>query len=336
MKLTGMHVFITGGAGFIGSHVADSLVNSGAKVTVYDNFSSGKSQNLSAVKGKIRLIKGDISDAECLTKAMRGAKLVSHHAAQLEIIKAESDPFFDLRTNTLGTLNVLKAAKQNKVSQIINISSACVYGEPQYTPQDETHPTNPNWAYGVSKLAAEKYCRIFMESSGIPVVSLRYAIVYGPREWFRRVLTIFIKRLYEGKDLVVFFDGKYYRDYIYVKDAVDLHNRCILNPKTYGQILNVGTGQKTSIIQLAKTAKENVQGRKVKIIFENVAQGKESNLVKGKIRNPADLTGMCLDRAKAKRLTGWIPLVTLAEGIKEEIDWFGANPQNWGKIKYTM
>jgi UDP-glucose 4-epimerase len=185
MGLKGAKILVTGGAGFIGSHIVDSLVNQEAKVIVYDNFSFGKKENLMNSFNKIKIIRGDILDYSLLEKVMKGIDFVSHHAAQLEIFKALSDPVDDLRTNTIGTLNVLKAAQKAGVKKIVYASSACVYGQPQYTPQDENHPTNPNWAYGISKLAAEKYCQIFMQDVGIPVVSLRYGIVYGPCEWYR-------------------------------------------------------------------------------------------------------------------------------------------------------
>ncbi len=207
MGLKGANILVTGGAGFIGSHIVESLVDVGANVVVYDNLSFGNLENLKTVEDKIKFVKGGILDYSKLKRAMKGADFVSHQAAQLEIFKAALEPARDLEINTIGTLNVLKAARENRVKKIVNASSACVYGQPTSLIQDEAHPENPNWAYGVSKLAAEKYCRIFMNETGIPVVSLRYAIVYGPKEWYRRVLTIFIKRVAEGKHPIIFGAG---------------------------------------------------------------------------------------------------------------------------------
>ena len=149
-----------------------------------------------------------------------------------------------------GTLNVLKAARINKVSKVINASSACVYGQPETDEQTENHPTNPNWEYGISKLAAEKYCLLSC-AQGLPVVSIRYAIVFGEREWYRRVLTIFIKRVITDKDLIIFNKGKYYRDFIYVGDIVRLHNLCITNSRSGGEVFNAGTNIATSVRDLA-------------------------------------------------------------------------------------
>src|SRR5690606_31912049 len=153
----------------------------------------------------IQIVEGDILDHEKLKAAMKGHHVVSHQAAQLEITHCVDDPIDDLRSNTIGTLHVFQAAVANGIEKIMNASSACVYGHPLYKPSDETkHPTNPNWAYGASKLAAEKYGQIFCELYKLPIVSFRYAIIYGEREWYGRVLTIFLKRILEGKNPVVF------------------------------------------------------------------------------------------------------------------------------------
>ena len=199
--------------------IVDSLVSKGHEVIVYDNLSSGAPENLKEVSKDIEFVKGDINDFKSLNKVVKEVDIVSHQAAQLEIGKCLDDPVYDLMTNTGGTLNVLKSAVENNVSKIINASSACVYGQAVQRPQPESHPKNPNWAYGVSKLAAEKYCDIFSNNHDIPIISLRYGIVYGEREWFGRVLPIFIKRFIQGKPLIVFGKGEQIRDFVYVKDV---------------------------------------------------------------------------------------------------------------------
>ena len=190
MKFANQKIFLTGGAGFIGSHIVESLLKEGAKVTIYDNFSSGSMENLKAIEGQVTIIKGDILDYPALEAAMRGHDLVSHQAAQLEILKCVDDPLWDLQVNTGGTVNVLRAAKSVGVRKAVLASSACVYGQTDADQQTEDHPTQPNWAYGVSKLAGEHYARIYMTDYGLPVVNLRYGIIYGPREWYGRVFTI--------------------------------------------------------------------------------------------------------------------------------------------------
>ena len=191
MKLQGVRVLVTGGAGFIGSQIVESLVRQGAKVRVFDNFSSGLRANLERVAKDIEVVEGDVRDRDAVFQATRGCQVVNHQAAQLEITKCMEDPIDDLRANTEATIHVLDAAAKTGVERLIYASSACVYGQPKYIPSDETnHPTNPNWPYGASKLAAEKYAAIFHDMTGIPMTGLRYAIIYGPREWYGRVLTM--------------------------------------------------------------------------------------------------------------------------------------------------
>ncbi len=196
MEIQGKNFLVTGGAGFIGSHIVDKLLEKGAnKVIIYDNFSSGGAHNVGHLRNndRVSIVQGDVLDYDSLYRVVRKIDMVSHQAAQLEIFRALADPLDDLRTNVVGTLNVLRAALECKVEKVVNASSACVYGQAKYTPQDEDHPKRPQWPYGVSKLSAETYCTMFHEFYGLPVVNLRYGIVYGPREWYGRVLTMFIK-----------------------------------------------------------------------------------------------------------------------------------------------
>lgn len=207
MKIKGKRILVTGGAGFIGSHIVESLVKENAEVTVLDNFSSGNIDNLQNVRRDIEVVRGDILDYNLLLNLTKNIDVISHQAAQLEIFRCIEDPVMDLRTNTIGSLNTLRAAVENNARNIIIASSACVYGQAQTTPQSEDHPKDPNWAYGVSKLAVEKYSKIFQEYYDMPIVNLRYGITYGEREWFGRVLTIFIKRAIKNEPLIVFGDG---------------------------------------------------------------------------------------------------------------------------------
>lgn len=335
MNIKGSDVFVTGGAGFIGSHIVENLVNKGARVTVFDNFSSGTMENLAAVKKDIRVVRGDIRDRARLTRAMKGAELVSHQAAQLEITKCIDNPVDDLRMNTEGSLNVLHASVKNGVRKIISASSACVYGQAQYIPEDEDHhPTNPNWAYGVSKLAAEKYSAIYSELYGIPTVSLRYAIIYGPREWYGRVLTIFLKRALQGQPPVVFGDGHQLRDFTYVGDVVSLHNLCVHKNTGPVQVFNVSTGKATSISKLASQVMRTT-GLKGKPIHEEVAPGERSELVEdNRMRLPSELDAMVLKSAKARRVLGWAPKTGLRDGLQREWDWLRVNNKRWKTMNY--
>lgn len=337
MKIKGSKIFVTGGAGFIGSHIVEELLSLGASLTVYDNFSFGSYENLSHIKKHINIVKGDILDLERLQKSMRNHDVVSHHAAQLEIFLSVDNPYRDLEVNTVGTLNVLRAAKLNHVLKVVNASSACIYGQTQSNTPEDYLPV-PNWAYGVSKLAAERYGTIYSHYHGLPVVSLRYGITYGEREWFRRVLTVFIKRAILAEPLVVFGDGQQIRDFIYIKDAVRLHNLCIENKAANGQSYNVGTGIPTKIVDLAylvSEVAEEVMGKKSLVVHEETAEGEFSKLIPYKKRNSAELKMMLLDTQKAYRDLSWRPNTILREGIKKEMVWASENLHCWKKIHYT-
>lgn len=328
MKLKDKKILVTGGAGFIGSYIVRSLVDEGAKVIVYDNFSTGKLQYLQEIKDKIEIIKGDILDYRILKKACKSLDLISHHAAQLEIFKCIEDPIGDLKVNTIGTLNILELAREKKVQKMVNASSVSVYGQAVELPQGEDHPTDPNWAYGVSKLAAEKYCQIYNEHYGIPIVSLRYGQVYGVREWFGRVLTIFIKRMLENQPLVIFGGGDQMRDLIYVSDAAECHNTCLKNERLKKGILNVGSGNGVSIKELAKIVLK-IFDSSSKIIYEDTAEGEVSKHVPYRKRIPCELKSMAMDIEKARRVLRWSPKVSLEEGIRKTIEWVSINPRVW-------
>lgn len=334
MNIAGSRILVTGGAGFIGSHIVDSLVAQGAELTIYDNFSSGYRDNIRAHDSKITVIEGDIRDYPALEKASEGMDIISHQAAQLEIFLASKMPEKDLEINTIGTLNVLRASLKNRVKKVINASSACVYGQVDKPSREDDAPS-PNWAYGVSKLAAEKYAQIYNDYEGLPVVSLRYGIVYGEREWYRRVLPIFLKRVIEGLPPVVFGHGRQIRDFIYVKDLVKCHNLCIENDTVNGQIFNVASGIPTTIVELAQTSVE-LSDIPLTIEREEIGEGEVSSRVEGKKRNTAELQTMLLDIGKARRMLNWEPVVPLREGLRNEMLWAASNLNRWNEIRYTV
>lgn len=327
MKTNNKKILVTGGAGFIGSHIVESLVRLGVHVTVLDDFSSGSIDNLKDCRKDITIIKGNILDYPKVKKAMRGMDIISHQAAHLEITQCVKDPITDLRYNTEGSLHILQAARENGIRKVLMASSACVYGQAQYTPENELHPTNPNWEYGVSKLAAEKYGAIFAQRYGMDVINLRYSIVYGPREWYGRVLTLFIKRAAEGKSLIIFGNGKQQRDFVFVGDVVRLHNMCLTASVKGGSVYNVSTGRGTSVLQLANLVKKVVNNN-AKIIFENVREGETSTYF-SRVRLVSELQAMVLDNSKAKKDLRWYPRVSLEEGIAREYEWFQHNKHRW-------
>lgn len=330
LDLAHKRVFLTGGAGFIGSHIAEDLVAQGAEVTIYDNFSSGLLENLLAIQPKVRLIRGDIGDYKTLVEAMRGHDYVSHQAAQLEILKCVDDPVWDLMVNTGGTLNVLRASVQTGIKKCVLASSACVYGQTDAAQEAEDHPTRPNWAYGVSKLAAEHYARIYQTDHGLPCVNLRYAIIYGPREWYGRVFTIFLKRMFERKPLIVFGDGEQRRDFTFVTDVVRAHALALRSDKANGQTYNVSTGVATTVNELARLISDAAGG--LEIIHEDVREGRCSAHMPERVRLPAELKAMTLNPAKAKADLGWAPQVDLRSGLQEQIAWLSHNLARWHTV----
>ncbi|RLJ07832.1 MAG: hypothetical protein DRP16_02690 [Candidatus Aenigmatarchaeota archaeon] len=332
MEIEKLKVLVTGGAGFIGSHIVESLVKKGAEVIVYDNFSTGSIENIKHLEKDIEVIRADILDYDKLLDVCRGVNVISHQAAQLEITKCIDNPIEDLKINAEGSLNVFNAAIKNGVKKVIYASSACVYGQAQYIPQDENHPTNPNWQYGISKLAVEKYADIYNKYYGIPTIGLRYSIVYGPKEWYGRVLTVFLKRAMEGQ-LPVVWGGDQIRDFIYISDVVSLHSLCIESDIVYNDIFNVSTGIGTSIKQLARLIIEifDLDGEP---IYEDVKEGEGSELLEGRKRLPMELKKMVLDNRKAKKNLGWEPRVRLREGLIKEFEWLKSNKHRWKKMSY--
>jgi UDP-glucose 4-epimerase len=327
-------VLITGGAGFVGSHIVEDLVKAGHRVTVFDNFSSGLHENLGDVKSDVEIVEGDVIDREAIVRAARGKDIISHQAAQLEITKCIEDPVGDLNTNLIGTINVLEAARQAGVERVVNASSACIYGQAIAPPVDEdAHPHNPNWSYGASKLAAEKYAQVFSNDYGFPIFSLRYGIVYGPREWYGRVLTIFLKRALSGKAPVVFGTGDQLRDFVYVKDAVAVHRACIDTDRTGAESFNVGTGVATSIETLAEVVCD-VTGIDAKPVREEVQPGERSELVDGRMRLPSELNVMHLSPAKTERTFGVRPTTALRDGLASEWEWLQSNASRWDEMHY--
>ncbi|MEX2690845.1 MAG: SDR family NAD(P)-dependent oxidoreductase [Candidatus Njordarchaeum guaymaensis] len=330
MNLKDAKILITGGAGFIGSHIAESLAKIGAEVIIYDNFSTGHNENIESIRNmkNVHVVTGDVMDLKSLLEVSKNVDIISHQAANLEISASLDSPIEDMTLNVGGTINVLEAAVRNNVKKVIFASSAAVYGEAKYVPEDEDHPKNPQWPYGASKLSAEAYCKMYHEFYGLNVVSLRYGIVYGVREWFGRVLTVFIKRVFlENEPPVVFGDGKQTRDYINVKDVVALHNLVAQNDDVVFDFFNVGSQTEITIYELAKLIVE-LSGKDFEIIFEDVPEGGFSKLV-GRWRIPRELKRMMLGIEKAKRILGWSPRISLKEGIAEEISWIEKSPHRW-------
>jgi len=328
MEIKDKNVLITGGAGFIGSHLADRIIKEKAKnIIIYDNFSTGNKDFIQNKRFKI--IEGDILDFNKLNSCMKNIDIVLHHAAELEVFTGIENTLHDLKTNIIGTLNVLNASLKNNIKKLVYASSGGVYGQAKFIPETENHPLLPHWPYGVSKLAGEKYCTQYFLLNNLPTISLRYGIVYGPREWYGRVLTIFIKRLLEGKSPVIFGEGKQRRDFVYISDAVEANIMAIKSEKGNGMVFNVGGGTSYSIIDLAQILIKQIGNSKLNPIFDNPPPGKASKYQPDRRRLPGELQDFILDNSLIHKTLGYQPKTSFVEGVKKEIKWITKNPEFW-------
>jgi len=314
LELKDKKVLVTGGAGFIGSHLADRLLQMKNTVIVYDNFDdfyAGKEKNIqSAVKNsRFRLVKEDILNYKSLASAMNGIDVVFHEAAQCGIRYCIRNPMKAHEVNVTGTLNVLMAAKQAGAKKVVFPSSSGIFGLPQYTPMDERHPTNPNSTYGASKLAAEKYCLAFHEVYGVDVVSLRYFSVYGPRGRPDQVIRAFVSAIAKSERPVIYGDGTQTRDFTFISDVVEATILAAECDDVAGETFNIGFGNEISINELFDML-SNKLGKKgeVQPIYKETYRG--------------EFPQTLADNTKARDILGWKPKVDVSRGLDIFIEWF--------------
>lgn len=306
-----MRILVTGGAGFIGSHLVDRLINDGYDVTVLDNFSSGRESNIAEVQSpKLSIICGDVRDIDSVAKSVRGADIVVHLAAIVNVQRSISEPHLTHDVNVTGTLNLLAESARQKIRRFIFASSAAVYGRSKSLPLREDNPINPLSPYGASKAASEAYCRAYFESIGLDTVTLRFMNIYGPRRssgLYAGVMMKFAEAICNDQPLVIYGDGEQSRDFTYVSDVVEAIILSMQSEKASGSLLNVGTGKPHTINQLA--------GVFADINDKNTQrQFKDSRV--GDIRiSYADIT-------RASESIGYSPRVALGSGVKEFMDWY--------------
>jgi len=266
-------VLVTGGAGFIGSHSVDLLLEEGVEVRVLDNLSTGNLKNIPVDHPRLEFIQGDIRNLEDVAAAMKGVSHCLHLAAQVSVAKSIEDPVHSGQTNVQGFLNVLESARQCDVKRVVYASSAAVYGVPEYLPLDEDAPTRPLSPYGLEKLIDEKYANLYAELYDLSTLGLRYFNVYGPRQDpsspYSGVISIFTKNIRERKTINIFGDGKQTRDFIFVKN-VAAANVAALKSDFLGAC-NIGTGKSVTLMQLLDVL-EGVGGN-VDKVFLNAREG---------------------------------------------------------------
>jgi UDP-glucose 4-epimerase len=305
-----MKTLVTGGAGFIGSNLVDALLSRGDEVTVLDDISTGRRENLEQALAKgAQLEVADVRDADALSLLIGRTKpdVIFHLAAQIDVRKSVADPAHDARVNVEGTVNVLSAAQRHGIPRVVNTSTGgAIYGEVRQVPAPEDHPVAPEAPYGLSKFCAEQYCEIFTRLHGLSTVSLRYGNVYGPRQdplGEAGVIAIFCGKLVEGGRATIFGSGEQTRDYVFVDDVVDANLRAAEADVT-GPI-NIGLGVEKSVLDIVEVLSALAQNGL------NVEHAPE---------RPGEVQRSAIDRSRAREELGWEPKVELEEGLKRTLD----------------
>ena len=302
-----MKILVSGGAGFIASHVSEALLAEGHDVHILDDLSGGRREN---VPGGAVFHEMDIRSreaADCMTE--HGFEAFVHHAAQMDVRKSVADPSFDATVNILGLLNIMEAGRRAGLKKVVFASTGgAIYGEPDYAPQDERHATRPLSPYGVAKLCSERYLDYYRNQYGIPFVALRYGNVYGPRQnphGEAGVIAIFAERMLRGQQPVIYGDGLQTRDYVYVDDVAQANLRALRYDRS--GIFNIGTATETSVNDLFDALRDRMA--------PDLARRHEAG-------RPGEQRRSVLDFAHARKELGWVPRMALAEGLEETATWF--------------
>ncbi len=303
-----MKALVTGGAGFIGSHLVDALSAAGHDVTVLDDLSNGRIEN---VPPGTHIVRGSITDQDTVRDSVAGCDTVFHLAALGAVPRSLRDPLASDLVNVHGTLTVLKAAVDASVRRVVYASSSSVYGGATILPTPESVPARPRSPYAVSKLAAEWYCRVFAERFDIETVSLRYFNVYGPRQrpdaTYAAVIPLFTSALYEGRRPTIFGDGGQSRDFTYVGDVVAANLAAAGAPAVSGNVYNVAPGESHTITALLSTLRD-ITGIAAEPEFAEP--------------RPGDVRDSCADAAAAARDLGWRATTPLRDGLARYVNWY--------------
>lgn len=302
-----MRIVVTGGAGFIASHVVDAYIQEDHEVHIIDDFSTGQKENLNP-RAKVHPLDITVPEAAALVRELKPAVL-NHHAAQMDVRRSVEDPTFDARTNILGFVNLLEAAKDAAVEKVIFSSSGgAVYGDQEPIPAGEEHPTLPLSPYGVSKLTGELYLGYYRSAFGVPYVALRYANVYGPRQSSKGeagVVAIFIARLLAGEQPVINGDGRQTRDYVYVGDVVRANVRALRTG--YVGPVNIGTGTETDVVTIFEQLRYGL-GSSIEAVYGPAKAGEQRR--------------SCLEISLAERALDWRPEVDLKAGLGQTLAYY--------------
>lgn len=300
---------VTGGAGFIGSHLSEELVRRGHRVRVVDNLVTGNRHNLDHVCG-IEFVEGDLADAEVAARVARGIDYVLHQAAIPSVPRSVHDPVTSNRANIDASLNMLVASRDAGVKRLVYAGSSSAYGDTPTLPKREDMPPNPLSPYALQKLVAEQYCQMFTRLYGFETVTIRYFNVFGPRQDpgspYSGVISLFATALIEGRQPVIYGDGEQTRDFTYIANVVDGVLRAAEAPKAAGEVINVATGGRISLNELLRTM-NRIVSTDLKAVYKNPRAG--------------DVRDSQADISKAKALLGYAPIVGLEEGLNATLAW---------------
>ena len=309
-------ILVTGGAGFIGSHLVDRLLSEDCEVTVIDNLRTGRPENNAHHQDEkeFHFIKGDIRNRNFVKKTMKDVDAIFHEAALASVTLSVKKPILTNDINVSGTLNLLKASVDLGVKRFIYASSAAVYGDTPSPQKREDMPLNPTSPYGVSKLAAEDYVRLFHRVYGLETVALRYFNVYGPRQRFDihcaygGAITIFTNRLLKNLPPIIYGDGDQTRDFVYIQDVVEANMLALNSQKSAGEVFNIGTGITISVNEVAETLKEIMNKQNLKNEHRDP--------------RPTDIRHGYADISKAKKVLGYNPKFSIKEGLHKLVSWY--------------
>jgi nucleoside-diphosphate-sugar epimerase len=302
---------VTGGGGFIGSHLVESLVSQGQDVRVLDNFLTGKKENLAAFMDDIELIEGDVRDFDTCKRSLEGVDFVFHQAALPSVPRSVENPVLTNAINVGGTLNILVASKEANVKKVVFASSSSVYGDDPNLPKKEGTEGSPLSPYAVTKLVGEKYMRIFSEIYGLKTVSLRYFNIFGPRQdplsQYAAVIPNFITLMERGESPRIYGDGEQSRDFTYVANVVRANTLAVEAEEISGEVLNIACGDRITV---------NTLFEKIRDFFQKDIDPYHDD------PRPGDIRHSFADIAKAKDMLGYDPVVPFDEGLKKTIQWY--------------
>lgn len=329
MELRDRRIVVTGGAGFIGSHVVDKLIAASNEVVVIDDLSTGSLENLAAARaaGTVCFEEADIRDAAAMAELIRGADLVLHMAVAC-VRTSLNDPEFVHDVNASGTLNVCLAAQRNGIERLVYVSSSEAYGSAQYVPMDEGHPMDPTTVYGASKLVGEVYALAMQRTYGTDVTVIRPFNSYGPREPHEgkraEVIPKFVLRTLAGDRPVIFGDGSQTRDFTWVEDTAEGIIAAAASDKLVGERVNLARGQEVSIASLARKVLDVLGHPELDPVFDDP--------------RPGDVDRLFADTTKANALIGWEPSCSIDEGLGRYVEWLsgqGVDPSDWLRRETT-